>query len=297
MPDPIEIPAAYLAMPRWWHEGEDWLASLPATIADSCDRWNITLDGEPMHGSNALVLPVRREGVPLALRLTPPDDRTAAEIDALRYWDGRGTARLIDADPVHGLSLLERLHGEQTLADRPLEEAMPTIARLLRRMALPDPPPAVPHTSDLVRARLDTIPIEWETLDRPFDRGILDSALAVGERLTKPGDTLAVNGDLHCEQVLRADREPWLAVDPVLLRGDPAYDLARVLWTRLDEMPDAAAIRHWLDVLVAEAGLEPDRALSWVRFRTADYWLWGLTYGLTEDPPRCARLIEALGPA
>jgi streptomycin 6-kinase len=282
-------------MPRWWHEGEAWLANLPETIADACDRWSLTLDGDPMHGSNALVLPVRRHSVPLALRLTPPDERTAAEVHALRFWDGRGVVRLVDADPGRGHSLLERLHGEETLATRPLDEAMPVIARLLRRMALPDPPPDVPSTGDLVRERLETMPIEWERLGRPFDRGILDAALAAGKSVQAPVAHLAVNGDLHCEQVLRADREPWLAVDPVLLRGDPAYDLARALWTRIDEMPDAAAIRHWLEVLVADAGLDPARALPWVRFRTVDYWLWGLAYGLTEDPVRCARLLDALG--
>jgi streptomycin 6-kinase len=36
---------------------------------------------------------------------------------------------------------------------------------------------------------------------------------------------LAVNGDLHSDQLLRGEREPWLTVDPVLLRGDIAYDL------------------------------------------------------------------------
>jgi streptomycin 6-kinase len=59
-------------------------------------------------------------------------------------------------------------------------------------------------------------------------------------------------------------------------------------------MPDDRAIRHWFDVLVTESGLDPVRALAWVRFRTVDYWLWGLSYGLTEDPVRCARLVAAL---
>ena len=59
-------------------------------------------------------------------------------------------------------------------------------------------------------------------------------------------------------------------------------------------MADAAAIRHWFAVLVAAAGLDPDRARAWVTFRTVDYWLWGLGYGLTEDPVRCARLLDAI---
>ena len=129
-------------------------------------------------------------------------------------------------------------------------------------------------------------------LGRPFARVILDTALAQTNELGQTKSSLAVNGDLHFEQVLPGAREPWLAVDPVLLRGDIEYDLARILWTRLDEIPgDDDVVRHF-EVIVEEARLNPDRARSWVIFRTVDYWLWGLGYGLTEDPVRCARLIR-----
>jgi len=105
---------------------------------------------------------------------------------------------------------------------------------------------------------------------------------------------LAVNGDLHGKQVLAGPDGTWVVVDPVLLRGDPAYDLARVLWTRIDEMTDDGEIRHWLDVVASAAGIDLAHARRWVMFRTASYWLWGLAQGLTEDPVRCARLIRAV---
>ncbi len=114
------------------------------------------------------------------------------------------------------------------------------------------------------------------------------------QTLVTTPSTLAVNGDLHSAQVLAGTREPWLTVDPVLLRGDIAYDLARVLWTRLDEMPDPTAITEHLDIVVDSAGLDRDRARDWVVFRAIDYWLWGLDAGLTEDPLRCHRLVTAL---
>ena len=89
---------------------------------------------------------------------------------------------------------------------------------------------------------------------------------------------------------MRGSREPWLTVDPILLRGDIEYDLARILWTRLDEIGDIVA--HF-DIVVRSAGLDRDRARDWVVFRTVDYWLWGLRAGLTEDPVRCERLVSA----
>jgi streptomycin 6-kinase len=123
---------------------------------------------------------------------------------------------------------------------------------------------------------------------------VLDVAIAGGEVVATIEGDLAVNGDLHGEQVLRGDREPWLVVDPLLYRGDIGYDLARVIWTRIDEMSDAGEIRHWIGVLVEAAGLDWDWVVAGIRFRTVDYWLWGLAYGLTEDPVRCARLMAAV---
>ena len=277
-------------MPRWWHEGQEWLANLPTAAETMCREWGLTLDGGVMHGSNAIVVPVRRNGEMLALRMAPPDDRTAAEIAALRFWDGRGTVRLIDADASIGASLLERLDADHSLASLPLTEAVPVIARLMRRLAVPAPPDAR-CTADLVRERATTMPAEWHDLGSPFDRAILEDAIEGASLLaTTATPDRAVNGDLHFEQVLASEREPWLTVDPVLLRGDIEYDLARILWSRLDEMTTDDEVLHWFDVIVSEAGLDRARARAWVRFRAVDYWLWGLSYGLTEDPVRCARL-------
>ncbi|MBA2468968.1 MAG: kinase [Chloroflexia bacterium] len=285
----VELPESYRAMPRWWREGPAWLDGLSDTAAALCRRWSLTRDGTLMHGSNAIAIPVRRDGEPLVLRIAPPDARTINEIRALRFWDGRGTVHLLDADPAAGASLLERLDGERTLARLPLDEAMPVIARTMRRLAVPAPPD-VPSTATIVRERAAELESEWERLGRPFDRRFLDAALDAAETLGQTASALAVNGDLHFEQVLAGTREPWLVVDPVLLRGDIDYDLARILWSRLDEMPrDDDVLRH-IDTLVREAGLDRARARSWIVYRTVDYWLWGLGYGLTEDPVRCARL-------
>ena len=45
-----------------------------------------------------------------------------------------------------------------------------------------------------------------------------------------------IHTDLHYENVLAADREPWLAIDPKPVSGDPHYELAPMLWNRFDEL-------------------------------------------------------------
>lgn len=289
----ITVPPTFLEMPRWWHGGQEWLTQLPATVDRHCRRWRLAIDGEPWHGSNALVVPVCRGDERLALRLTPPEDDVATEVAALRFWDGRGTVRLIDADEPAGVTLLERLDGERSLNDLGLDDAIPVLGRMMRRLALPAPVD-VPSTAEMVTRRSADLEGAWRRAGQPFTSSVLSAAHSCADDLGHTDSDLAVNGDLHFEQVLAGDREEWLTVDPVLYRGDIDYDLARILWSRLDEMSDSDVIRHFR-TLVDVAGLEHDRSVAWVIFRSVDYWLWGLDHGLTEDPVRCDRLVQIFG--
>ena len=230
----------------------------------------------------------------MVLRLAPPDPETSREVAALRFWDGRGTVRLIRQDPDAAAMLLERIVPGTPASTLPVGESMTVVGTVLRRLAVPAPAWAV-STAQIAADLVTSLPADWERLGRPFPRDVLSAAVRTASALSITNSTVAVNGDLHADQVLQADREPWLVVDPVLLSGDPEYDLARVLWTRLDEMPDDAAILGHLDTLVRTADLDDRRALAWARLRTVDYWLWGLSAGLTEDPVRCTRLARVLG--
>lgn len=68
-PGSVEVPESLRDFGRWQHEGEAgsrWLAALPDTVVEWGDRWNLEVDGRPMHGYNSLVVPVRRDSEPLA---------------------------------------------------------------------------------------------------------------------------------------------------------------------------------------------------------------------------------------
>ncbi|MEU4159037.1 aminoglycoside phosphotransferase family protein [Actinoplanes sp. NPDC026670] len=284
------VPRSFLESPRWWRGGGEWLAGLPDLVREQCARWRLTVDGEPAHGSNALVVPVVRDGAGFVLRLTPPGPDVAELIAALRLWDGRGTVRLVDADPDAGVMLLERL-SPVSLNDVPVDEAMHVLGGVMRRLAVAVPDHVL-STGAAVARRMTAMRPEWERLGRPFDARILDEALAIGDRLSREAGGDAVNGDLHSAQVLRSGRESWLVVDPVLMRGDRAFDLGRVLWTRLDEMPRDEDVVRCFGIAVRAAGIAPGHGRDWVLYRAVDYWLWGLGVGLTEDPVRCRRLVS-----
>jgi streptomycin 6-kinase len=49
-----------------------------------------------------------------------------------------------------------------------------------------------------------------------------DEAISIVCRLAR--EEVIVNWDLHLQNVLSAEREPWLLIDPKPLVGDPAFD-------------------------------------------------------------------------
>src|SRR4051794_8110557 len=106
-----EVPHTFRDMPRWWRDedGRRWLDRVPELVAERCRLWGLELDGAPWHGSNALVLPVRRARVPLALRMCPPVDDVEAVAAALQLWSRSPVVQLVDVEPAAGAMLLERL--------------------------------------------------------------------------------------------------------------------------------------------------------------------------------------------
>lgn len=227
--------------------------------------------------------------------MSPPGDDVAAEVRALRFWGGHGTVRLVDADLDRSATLLERLDGSRSLLRVPLREAVPVLAGIMLDLAVPAPHD-VPSTNDLAAAAGASFTREWESSGRPTTPQRLTCAREAALRLaTGPQGGRAANGDLHHEQVLAGVRAPWLVVDPVLLRGDVEYDLARVLWTRLDEMAGAAEVERWFEVVVDHTRVPRERARDWVVVRSMSYLLWGLPRGLTTDPSRCQRLLDIFG--
>lgn len=290
----IIVPDTLRRMPRWWHDqpGLEWLDQLPGLVTEQCGRWNLQIDGDPLHGSNALVVPVRSAGEAAVLRLSPPGDDITEEAAALRWWAGRGTVRLYDVDVDSRAMLLERLSTSCSLQSEPLCEAVQVIAALVGRMAIPARQDTT-STAAIAADHVATVEEHWLGLSCPTPRAQLDTAIQLADQRasTQPPDA-AVNGDLHCEQVLAAERAPWLVVDPVLLRGDPEYDFGRVLWSRLDELRTDAEVIALFDAFVQSAGVPSDRARSWVVIRAMSYLLWGLSRGLTWDPPKCRRLLD-----
>jgi streptomycin 6-kinase len=91
-------------------ERRAWLQNLPELLEELTDRWSLRV-GEPFdkNGSCAWVAPVVRvDGTQAVLKLAMPHMESENEIQGLRYWNGNGMVKLLEADEGSGAMLLER---------------------------------------------------------------------------------------------------------------------------------------------------------------------------------------------
>ncbi len=227
------------------------------------------------------------------LKLSWPHERTVVEVRALRAWDGKGAVRLLDARPEVGALLLERLDATRSLESVDLLDAAEVAGGLLRRLAI-QAPGGIPKLEDLAKDIADSLPARQESLGSPVPAAWLDLAQGLARDLGAGAGKQLVHADLHYGNVLTGEREPWLAIDPKPIAGDPEHSVPELLWRRLDEADDAGGLQRLFDVLVASGELDPETARGWAIVRSVDYWLWGLENGLTEDPKRCRRILEIM---
>lgn len=266
------------------------------------DHWQLRRDGAARSGQASLVVPVlRHDGTRAVLKLQMPREETAAALIGLRTWNGDGTVRLLDHDPASSSMLLERLDGARTLASvDDDDEAMGILAGLHARLVAVPAPQGLRGLGDVAAAMLEQAPQAIAQLTDPADRHLLQGwASAVAELADDPGDRL-LHWDLHYDNVLAAQREPWLAIDPEPLAGDPGFDLWPALDSRWDDVVVAQGeplrvVRRRFDLLTEALGLDRARAAGWTLGRLLQNALWDIEDGETRLAPSAVVMAEALG--
>jgi streptomycin 6-kinase len=294
----LELPSGVLEMRE---RGEDWAAwvdRLPRLAADLLEEWQLTLDGELMHGFCSLVVPVRTEdGRSAVLKLHEDiDDESEFEALALQHWHGNGTVLLYRADPRRWAMLLERLLSRD-LTTVPVLEACEVVAGLYPKIHIPALPQLRTITSYVERWTDDLVALPAEA---PIPRRLREQCVSLTRDLVRdPGSVgVMMHGDLHYENVLAGDRQPWLVIDPKPMSGDPHYELAPMLWNRWDELGDDRrfGIRQRFHTLVDAAGLDEHRARDWVIVRMVHNASWAVIDGNPDDDylTMCVTIAKAV---
>ncbi|MBB6348893.1 aminoglycoside phosphotransferase family protein [Nonomuraea muscovyensis] len=298
---PFDVPDAFAASyGANGAEARAWLAGLPRLGAGFLERWELRPDGPVAHGMASLVLPVRRaDGTPAVLKLQQPREETAGVVTGLLAWRGEGIVRLLDHDEESGTQLLERLDASRPLSSVADDHAAVLIlAELMARLTSVAAPEGVRPLSGVAAAMLDQAPSAVPALRDPAERRlVLTCASAVAELVGEPGDRL-LHWDLHDDNVLAGEREPWLAIDPEPLAGDPGFELLPALDDRWDAVTASGdvsgTVLRRFDVLTEVVGLDRQRATGWTLGRVLQNALWDIEDGRTALEPAQVTIATTL---
>jgi streptomycin 6-kinase len=249
--------------------GRDWLTRLPIILTDCAQRWQLTLQRPFPLSYNYVTAATRADGEPVVLKVGYPNPELLSEIAALRHYNGRGVCRLLAADEAQGAFLLERVQPGVTLDTLPDDEAATAVAAQLMQQ-LWQPPPAhhaFPTLAQWTAALLRLRP-HFAGGTGPLPARLVDTAVALRAELLADGVTpQLLHGDFHHYNILTAHRQPWLAIDPKGVIGDPAYEVGTFLYNPINTFPHRPdmprRLRRRLDQLAELLPIDRARLLRW----------------------------------
>ena len=249
-----------------WRRESDWLDALPRLAAECAQRWDLVLEA-PFDTPHSLVVPAGD----VVLKLNAPCHYEADyEAEALARWAGRGAVRIVARDDARRALLIERCVPGTRLADSPGDEPA-VVAELLPALAIEATEPHPFRTVADEAARWeDEVRTRYDLSGRAFERSLLDVAVEVFRGADRYA-TLLVNQDLHGGNFLRAEREPWLVIDPKPLVGELEVNGVGLLRNAAASR-GTAAVRRCLNGL-RDVGLDRERTRAWA-IAHALAWGW-----------------------
>jgi streptomycin 6-kinase len=274
---PLDLPSSFIQAIITMHgaRGRAWLAGLPATLAACAERWDLRIEPNFANLTYHFVAPgVRlRDGQPVVVKICAPTGEFAREAAALRHFAGQGMAQLLAEDPAREVMLLERL-----VPGTPLRlmaddaQATHIAADVMRALWRPPPAaPAFPSVADWHQgfARLHA---HYPDGTGPFPpRLVAEAEEMYAWLMATAGPPVLLHGDLHHDNILAAERMPYLGIDPKGLVGEAAYEVGSWLRNWLPDLlaqPDPGAIlARRVAQFAEELGFARARVRGWAVYQ------------------------------
>jgi streptomycin 6-kinase len=284
-------------------EGLEWIRRLPVVISGLERQWSIRVASPFTPLSYNYVAPAfRADGVDVVLKVGYPSRELFSELEALRLYDGRGVVQLLEADPTQGAMLLEYLKPGtplSTLIDD--EEATSIAVGVMTQLWRPAPAEHNFPTVEKWASGLGRLRKQFEGGTGPLPFALVEQAeLHFAELLASAGAPVLLHGDLHHYNIVRAERQPWLALDPKGVVGEPAYEVGALLRNQLPEpltlSSGAPILARRLDQLADQLHLERERLRAWgVAQSVLSAW-WSIEdHGYGWEPAiACAEILSTL---
>ncbi|MER8091065.1 aminoglycoside phosphotransferase family protein [Streptomyces sp. NPDC087532] len=267
----------------------DWLARLPALTEQALvsTGQELTVDrvAAPGGRSSLVLLVTCSDGTPAALKIAPSTAAPELEQAALAHWNGWGAVRLVATGP--GALLLERLHPEVSLRSLPEAKALLEAAGTVRRLWV-EPPAGHGFETVTERTARRTEPMRAFAAADPGLEPLVSAALAArAELVADSSELLLLHGNFRQSKVLAGERAPWLTVGPEPLVGERAYDLARLVRDRVEDLiaspGGAVTARRRIKKLADSLDVDRERLHGWTLFRAVESGTRALAVGRRQE--------------
>ncbi|MDV6288228.1 aminoglycoside phosphotransferase family protein [Streptomyces rochei] len=271
-------------------DGDDWLERLPEAAERAVRARDLTVERVQVPGgrSSLVVLVRRADGTPAVLKLAPRRARPESERAALAHWGGRGAVQLAEvADTTEGVLLLERLHPDVSVRSLPESKALLEAAGALRRLWV-QPPADHPFETVAQRTGRQAEAMRAGAVADPEVAPLVDAALGVrGELLAGAAEERLLHGTFRQSKVLAGERMPWLAVGPDPVVGESAFDLARLVRDRVEDLvaqpSGASTTRRRIKRLAESLEVDQERLRGWTLFRAVESGVRARRVGREQD--------------
>ncbi|MEU9436668.1 aminoglycoside phosphotransferase family protein [Streptomyces sp. NPDC048252] len=270
-------------------DGDGWLEKLPEAARQAVALRELTVDRVQVPGgrTSMVVLVRRADGTPAVLKLAPPRFRPQAERAALTHWDGLGAVQLLEEPQTAGALLLERLHPDVSVRSLAEAKALLEAAGTLRRLWV-EPPEGHSFESVADRTGRQAQAMRASAEAEPEVAALVDAALAArAELLAGPPEHRLLHGTFRQSKVLAGERMPWLAVGPDPVVGECAFDLARLVRDRVEDLiaspSGATTTRRRVKRLAESLELDQERLRGWTLFRAVESGVRARRVGRTRD--------------
>ncbi|SNX64395.1 streptomycin 6-kinase [Streptomyces sp. TLI_55] len=270
-------------------DGDDWLEKLPEAAQQAVALRELTVERVQVPGgrSSLVVLVRRADGTPAVLKLAPPRFRPEAERAALTHWDGLGAVQLLEPYAGEGVLLLERLHPDVSVRSLPEAKALLEAAGTLRRLWV-EPPAGHVFETVAERTGRQAQAMRATASERAEVASLVSAAVGAREELlAAPPEERLLHGTFRQSKVLAGERTPWLAVGPDPVVGECAFDLARLVRDRVEDLiasPSGASItRRRVKRLAESLDVDQERLRGWTLFRAVESGVRALRVGRPQD--------------
>ncbi|MGW4550451.1 aminoglycoside phosphotransferase family protein [Streptomyces violaceorubidus] len=277
-------------------DGDDWLAELPGMAERAVARRGLAVERVQVPGgrSSLVVLVRTAEGAPAVLKLAPRRARLESERAALAHWGGLGAVQVREDEGAEraggaeeGVLLLERLHPDVSVRSLPEAKALLEAAGTLRRLWV-EPPDSHPFETVAERTGRQAEAMRAGAAADAEVAPLVDAALAVRtELLAEPPERRLLHGTFRQSKVLAGDRMPWLAVGPDPVVGESAFDLARLVRDRVEDLiaqpSGASTTRRRIKRLAESLEIDQERLRGWTLFRAVESGVRARRVGREQD--------------